>query len=520
MSIIRFFDRGWRSNPSGSAYLSDDQSWTFTEAGEMSYRIAHALRAEGLDGDAKVAVLAPNDPTAWICVLGIWRAGLTWIPANPALPPDDNAALLDAFDADVVFYHPKLGEVVTVLRDLLPRIRLWVSIAGTTVRDADPTLTQFVAGYEARTGEWTVDPGDVAMIGPTGGTTGRPKGVMNTHRGLSTMLAHLMLAAHYEENEAVVNLAAAPMTHTAGLFSLAATARGGTVAIIDRAEPRAVLEAIDTHSVTDLFLPPTVIYRLLDTLEHTSANTSSLRYLVYGAAPMSTEKLRRAIERLGPVTMELYGQMEAPAAISFLRPNEHLSAGTATRDKRIASCGRPYPLVEVVIRDEGGTTLPVGATGEICVRGDLVMKGYYKNPEKTAEVLVDGWLHTGDIGHLDNEGYLYLTDRKRDVIISGGFNVYPSEVEQAVWAHPAVRDCAVIGAPHPDWGEAVTAVVELHDGHSVTPQEIIAFSKNRLGSIRSPKSVEIVDSLPRSVNGKVLKTELRQQYRTSETVRI
>ena len=343
---------------------------------------------------------------------------------------------------------------------------------------------------------------------------------MNTNRSLSAFATHLMMAAHYGSEDAIVNLAAAPMTHTAGLLSLAATARGGTVVVLPKANPEAVLDAIEQYGVTDLFLPPTVIYRLLEVLQESPRELSSLRYVIYGAAPMSVEKLRQALTAIGPVMMELYGQMEAPASVTFLRPDEHFVDGAIAPDARLSSCGRPYPLVEVEVRDDDGTALPPGTPGEICVRGDLVMKGYYKNPEQTRLAIRDGWLHTGDIGLFDDEGYLHLTDRRRDLIISGGFNVYPSEVEQVIWGHPAVRDCAVVGSPHPDWGEAVTAVVELNENCSVTEQELIALCKQELGSIRAPKAVHLVPSLPRSVNGKVLKKTIREAFWRDEKTKI
>lgn len=531
MSVIGFFDRGWSCNPNGVAYVQEEKSFTFTEAGELSCRIAHALLTAGLSSGAKVAVLSPNDPLAWICVLGIWRAGLTWIPANPASPAGETAQLLGGFDAELVIFHAGLDGAVRQLRDKLPGVRKWIRFGsdaggvdvaiGNDTRD--PAATSFdawVASQPPTKPSVNASPEDVVSLAPTGGTTGLPKGVMNTNRSLSAFVAHLMMAAHYGSEDAVVNLAAAPMTHTAGLLSLAATARGGTVVVLPKAHPDAVLDAVEQYAVTDLFLPPTVIYRLLEVLKDRPRDLSSLHYMIYGAAPMSVEKLRHALTAIGPVMMELYGQMEAPASVAFLRPDEHFVAGAIAPDSRLSSCGRPYPLVEVEIRDEDGRALPAGTPGEICVRGDLVMKGYYKNPEQTALALRDGWLHTGDIGVLDGEGYLHLTDRRRDLIISGGFNVYPSEVEQVIWGHPAVRDCAVVGSPHPDWGEAVTAVVELNEGCTVTEAEIIALCKQELGSIRAPKAVHLVPALPRSVNGKVLKKNIREAFWRNKTSKI
>ncbi len=213
-------------------------------------------------------------------------------------------------------------------------------------------------------------------------------------------------------------------------------------------DPALLLGAIPKYRVTELFLPPTVIYRLLDIPDlGKKVDFSSLKYFMYGAAPMSVEKLKQAIEVIGPVMMGGYGQTEAPASIAYLPPDEHFVNGKLASDERLSSVGRPNPLIRVEIMNDANEILPQGETGEICVRGDLVMKGYYKAPDKTAETVIDGWLHTGDVGHLDAEGYLHITDRKKDMIISGGFNVYPSEVEQVLWSHPAVQDCAVIGVP-------------------------------------------------------------------------
>jgi acyl-CoA synthetase (AMP-forming)/AMP-acid ligase II len=310
-------------------------------------------------------------------------------------------------------------------------------------------------------------------------------------------------------------LAAAPMTHTAGVLSIPCSARGGKVVVLTKPDPMLLFDAIIKQRVTEFFLPPTVIYRVLDVSGIEKLDFSSVKYLLYGAAPMSVERLKKAIQIFGPIMMGGFGQTEAPASISFFRPEEHFKGGPGKEfadDARLVSVGRPCILNKVEIMDDKNNILPAGQTGEICVRGDLVMKGYYKNPEKTAETIVDGWLHTGDVGHMDAEGYLYITDRKKDMIISGGFNVYPQEVEQVLWSHPAVSDCAVIGVPDEKWGEAVKAVVELKPGQTVTPEELIALCKEKLGSVKAPKTVDIIPALPRSTNGKVLKKDLRAQY--------
>lgn len=510
MSVIDFFDRGWRINPKGVAYVMGERSWTFAEARELSCRVANGLIAAGLAKETKAAVLAANDPVAWACTLGLWRAGLAWIPVSPRSTAAENRFILDAFDCEAIFFQQRFAAMVAELRPQLPRVRLWVCIDDELAEA--PSLQVWAAAYPATAPEVDIGPDDILAVMPTGGTTGLPKGVMITHRGAQTFFAHYMMACTYGAQEHPVSLAAAPMTHTAGVMSLPCTARGGTVVVLAAPDPAKMFEAIARHRVTELFLPPTVIYRLLDIPGVEKLDFSSLKYFMYGAAPMSVQRLKQAIEVFGPVMMGGYGQTEAPASIAYLRPDEHFVAGKLASDERLSSVGRPSALIQVEIFDDDNRSVGIGEPGEICVRGDLVMKGYYKQPERTAETIVDGWLHTGDIGHLDAEGYLHITDRKKDMIISGGFNVYPNEVEQVISAHGAVHDCAVIGVPDEGWGEAVKAVVELRPGQTVAADELIALCKSKLGSVKAPKTVEFVEALPRSPVGKVLKKDLRRTY--------
>ncbi|KVM79706.1 long-chain fatty acid--CoA ligase [Burkholderia ubonensis] len=509
MAIIDFFDRGWRIAPNGIAYIQGERSYSFQEIGELSCRIANGLLAAGFAKETKAAVWADNDVTAWGCALGLWRAGLAYIPVNGRSTPAENQYVLDAFDCEVLFFQQAFATAIDALRASLPKVKRWVCI------DADllwaPSLATWSAGQPSTMPLVDYDMDDVVTLSATGGTTGAPKGVMNTHRSFQTYFAQFMMACPYGA-ERPVNLAAAPMTHTAGMMSLPCTARGGTVVVLPKPDPALLLGAIARHRVTEFFLPPTVIYRLLDIPGIEKLDYSSLKYFLYGAAPMSVEKLKRAIEVFGPVMAGGYGQTEAPASIANMTPAEHFVDGKLASDERLSSVGRPNPLVRVEILNDRGEVLPQGETGEICVRGDLVMKGYYNAPDKTADTIVDGWLHTGDIGHLDADGYLHITDRKKDMIISGGFNVYPSEIEQVIWAHPAVQDCAVIGVPDDKWGEAVKAVVELNAGQSVSAEELVALCKEKLGSVKAPKSVDFVAALPRSTVGKVLKKDLREQY--------
>ena len=506
MRVSDFFDLGWRRDPAGTAFVMDDRRFSYAEAGELSCRIAQTLLDHGYGRGSRVAVLSPNDPVAMICVLGLWRAGCTWVPLNAANPAADTINLISRFGCELALFHSSQHAVI---EELLA--------AGTSVRQVvcfDEDLTAWLADRPATDPEPAYVPEDVIAIMPTGGTTGPSKGAMLTHRGISVAFAHMLMAFHYPEGEPIVNLAAAPLTHTAGFLAMPTLARGGTVVLLRKPAPEAIVGAIERHRVTELFLPPTVIYRLLELPGLAERDLSSLRYLLYGAAPMSTAKLRRALEVFGPILMGGYGQVEAFASISYLRPEEHFVDGRIGPDDRLSSVGRPFPLVKVRILDDDGHECKPEEVGEICVNGDLVMAGYYRNEAATAATIVDGWLHTGDVGHLDQEGFLHITDRKTDMIISGGFNVYPAEVEKVLLRHLAVQDCAVVGAPHADWGEAVTAVVELVPGSTVEKAELIALCRAELGPVRAPKRVDFVGSLPRSPVGKVRRREVRAPYWT------
>jgi fatty-acyl-CoA synthase len=306
-------------------------------------------------------------------------------------------------------------------------------------------------------------------------------------------------------------LALAPLTHAAGVMCFPVLAKGGQIVIMRAPDVGGFLENIQKHHVTHTFLPPTVIYMVLDHEKLDATDLSSLQCFWYGAAPMSATRLEEALTRIGPVMAQIFGQTEAPMMISTMAPADHFNTDGTVAKHRLSSAGIPAPLVNVAIMADDGTILPQGERGEIVLRSTLVMRGYYKNPEATAEASAHGWHHTGDVGYVSDEGFLYIVDRAKDMVITGGFNVYSSEVEQAVMAHDAIADCAVIGLPDEKWGERVTAVVILRPGQSLDPGELTAFVKERIGSVKAPKQVEVWDDLPRSKVGKVLKTEVRKQ---------
>jgi acyl-CoA synthetase (AMP-forming)/AMP-acid ligase II len=288
-------------------------------------------------------------------------------------------------------------------------------------------------------------------------------------------------------------------------------ALGGRIVIMKHPDVGEFLALLQAHRVTHTFLPPTVIYMALAHPRAQSADFSSLQCFWYGAAPMSASRLQEAIRLFGPVMAQLFGQSEAPMMISTMAPADHLLPDGTIATARLASAGRPSPLVTVAIMAEDGTLVPRGVRGEIVVCSSLVMAGYYKNPTATAEVSAHGWHHTGDIGYLDPDNYLFIVDRAKDMIITGGFNVYSAEVEQALMQHPAIHEAAVIGLPDEKWGERVTAVVQLAEAHNAEASEITAFVKARIGSVKTPKVIHVWPDLPRSKVGKILKAEIKSE---------
>ncbi|MEV5964109.1 long-chain fatty acid--CoA ligase [Kribbella sp. NPDC051952] len=513
MRLVDYLDKGASLGPDAACLTTDGKTLSYAEVQQLSYEIAAGLTASGVRPGGKVAILSANDPIAFSCVFGISRAGAVWCPINPRNEAAENRELLDQFDCEVLIYQSAFAPLVNRIRDALPKVHTFVCLdpeAGPAPHPKGRTVgwDAFCGGVSQPAPDLT-DPDDLAMIVGTGGTTGRPKGVMLGNANLETMTALTLMG--YPFGERPVYLALAPLTHAAGVLCFPVLASGGEIVIMRTPDVHAFLELIPRHGVTHTFLPPTLIYMVLAAPELDATDLSSLRCFWYGAAPMSVSRLEEALERIGPVMAQLFGQTEAPMMISILPPSEHFDASGNIARPRLASAGRPSPLVTTAIMAADGSLLPRGEKGEIVVRGSLVMKGYYRNPEATAAASAYGWHHTGDIGYLDDENYLYIVDRAKDMIITGGFNVYSTEVEQALMAHPAVQDCAVIGRPDDKWGERVVAVVQLQAGSAVEAAELIAFAKERIGSVKAPKEVLLWQDLPRSKVGKVLKPEIKSR---------
>jgi len=506
MRLIDYLDKGAMLGEDAPCLTMGTADLSYGEVQRISRRVARGLQRSGVSPGDKVAVLSSNDATAFACVFGISRAAAVWCPVNPRNEAAENRFVLDAFDCVGLIFHSAYAPMVEQMRAGLPKLRVLVCLDQPCT--FAPALAQWLEGAsDAPIDVRTVD--DLAMIAGTGGTTGQPKGVMLSGRNLETMSALTLMGYPFEGRPSY--LALAPLTHAAGVLCLPVMALGGRVVIMPKPDLGEFLALIERHRITHTFLPPTLIYMLLEHPQLAQTRRDSLQCFWYGAAPISAARLEEALTKIGPVMAQLFGQTEAPMMISMLAPREHFNADGSVARARLSSAGRPGPLVQVATMNADGALLPVGETGEIVIRGSLVMMGYYKDAKATEEAGRFGWHHTGDIGRLDADGFLYIVDRAKDMIISGGFNVYSVEVEQALMQHPDVQDSAVIGLPDDKWGEKVVAVLQLRAGRSADAHEIQAFVKARIGSVKAPKLVDIWPDLPRSKVGKVLKKDIRAE---------
>jgi fatty-acyl-CoA synthase len=508
VQLIDYLDKGASLGAEAPCLTMAGRTLSYGDVQRLSWRIARALDRSGVRPGDKVAVLSGNDPVAFSCVFGISRAGAVWCPVNPRNEAAENRDLLDFFDCTCLIFQAAFAPLVMKIRPDLPQLTTLVCLDG----DVPGALTfeQWLDGLSPD--PWQATPADdMVMLVGTGGTTGRPKGVMLTGHNIEAMSALTLMSYPFSPRPRY--LALAPLTHAAGVLCFPVMTLGGQIVIMAKPDLAEFLALAQSHRITHTFLPPTLIYMLLDKPGLAAADLSSLQCLWYGAAPMSASRLEEALEKIGPVMGQLFGQSEAPMMISTLAPADHFHADGSVARERLSSAGRPTPLTLVAIMDDDGNLLGPGQRGEIVARGPLMMAGYYKNPQASAEAAQHGWHHTGDIGYLDDDSYLFIVDRAKDMIITGGFNVYSAEIEQVLLSHPAVQDCAVIGLPDDKWGERVTAVLQLRSGQTVTPADVRAFVKARLGSVKAPKQVEVWPDLPRSKVGKILKTEVKSQLR-------
>jgi len=472
----------------------------FASFAQRIARLAGGLQSlGGISHGDRIVLCMENRPEFLDLLFACWTAGLCAVPANAKLHAKEIAHIVGDCGARLAIVSENLAPA---MGEAFAQVQLDTSVLVTS-------SVSFAALYEAPPLNCAeVTPEDLAWIFYTSGTTGRPKGAMLSHRNLL-----FMSMAYSADIEQVfpgdVKLHAAPLSHASGLYSLPHLFAGGTQVVMDGFEPEQVLDAFETHKNVTVFAAPTMVTRLIGAVKPGSSY-SGLRTLYYGGGPMYVSDLIRSIECFGPRLYQLFGQGESPMTITGLPKIEHLGDGGARHRERLASCGLPRTGVEVRVVDEQGIDVQVGELGEVITRSDAVMRGYWNNPSATASALRDGWLWTGDIGCFDSRGYLSLRDRSKDLIISGGTNIYPREIEEILLLHPGVLECSVVGRSHPEWGEEVVAFIVARSSAMPTANELDALCLGQIARFKRPKEYRWVDSLPKNNYGKVLKTALRQ----------
>jgi len=489
-----------------------ERTCTYEDLGESAYRLANAFHALGLRKSDRVSFLMANCPEYVFAEYALAKLGAVRVPLAVLLGQDHHVYMMNHSRSVALVYHDKLASRVKAMTPRLETVRHFICVSedlGTVPAD-HLHLQALLGDSPPEPPEVEVAAQDLCGLYYTGGTTGRPKGVMLSHRAWvnSVLLEMLELGLGRRETFAYMT----PLTHAGGVLLLPVLLRKGTCLILEGFDPRTFLEAVEKEKVTAAFCVPTMIYMLLDHPDAERYDTSSLRNVVYGAAPIAVDRLKQAINRFGPIFTQLYGQTEAPMMLSVLTRDEHVIADPERERQVLSSCGRPTVTTRMKLVDSRGDEVTPGEVGEIVVRCINMMDGYFNDPEATAQAMREGWLHTGDLARQDAEGFLYIVDRAKDMIISGGFNIYPREVEDVLFEHPAVKEAAVIGVPHEKWGEAVKAVVVLHEGKAATEEELIAFVKERKGTLVVPKSVEFWDSIPLTNLGKVDKKRIREPF--------
>lgn len=496
MYPIDFFWRAAERWPERIAIDAPEAAIRYDALASRVAALASALVALDPAPQSRVGICAANSAEHIIALLAVLACGKVWVPLNAKSTRPEIRRIIDATEPSILVLDGACADLL----EGAPGLRI---IARADAQSTgEPTLAELIerhAGAERPTFSLSVDATQAIKF--TGGTTGAPKGVMQPYRAWMANITNQIHAWGFDENDRYI--VAAPITHGTSTYIVPILAQGGCHVILPEAGAAAVRTGFAERGGTVCFMPPTLVYMLMALPGTSRADFPKLRRLIYGGAPMPAEKIREVREFFGPVLCTTYGQTEAPQILTVMRPEDFEDP------RNWAAVGRAAWFNDVAIMSPEGRLLPRGEVGEVVARGELVMTGYWKLPEKTGETLVDGWLHTGDRGLVDERGFLYLKDRLKELVITGGFNVYPIDVENALGQHPAVHESAVFGVPDDKWGEAVQAAVQLRSGVRVTDAELIAFVRERLGPVQTPKQIHFYDSLPRSTVGKVLKSAVR-----------
>jgi long-chain acyl-CoA synthetase len=499
--------KGIRLHRDRECMVFEGRRLTYKELDDRVNRLANYLSSLGLDGFKHIAVLAENCPEYVEIYFAAAKAGYVTVPLNFRLSRNELTTILKDAEAKVLFFGQGYADTA---REIAREVGIGILVSIETQEDDCLDYEKLLTNFPTTDPEIAVDENQMSILMYTGGTTGRPKGVMISHRSFMTAMLDLTLTYMFDKNDTTCIIL--PMFHAAVWPVFCLLIVGGRVAILRRPELNKVLELLEKEKCTHIVAVPTIYNLLMEHPDLDKFDLSSLKKMSYGGSPIAPVLLKRMIQKFGNIFWQAYGLTEASPVLTVLRPEDHVVEGRPEKARRLKSVGREHysPMVRVV-REDGSEVTP-GEVGEIVGKGKNIMLGYWKMPDKTAETIKDGWLHTGDMGTVDEDGYIYLVDRKNDMIITGGENVYPREVEDILLEHPAIMEVAVVGVPDEKWGEAVKAVVLLKEGMKATGEEIIGFAKSRLASYKCPKSVDFRSALAKTAAGKIARSQIKKEY--------
>lgn len=512
MNFGIYLARSARFWPERPAVLFGSQVLTYRALEARSNQLAHALRAQGLQRGDRVAIVSPNRPEIVEMECAFYKLGLVKVALNARLAPAELADALANAEPAACIAGPQHRTMVQAAAEAVPGLRRFVALDGSAQADGWADYEALLAAQPDTPLREEMRPEELAVLHYTSGSTGKLKAAMQTVGNRFTSLRKVVMG-RVQAGPGDVLMLCGPITHASGMFVQPMLFQGATVLLMDRFQPAEILRAIEQHRVTMAFFVPAMIHALLAEPTLRERDLSSLRLLSYGAAPMSPARIREAWAAFGPVLAQGYGAAETTGGVVGLSIADHARAISGERPELLYACGRALGESDVQVLDEAGQPVQGDAIGEICVRGPDVFAGYWRAPALTQEVLgEDGWLRTGDLARVDEEGYIHIVDRKKEMLVSGGFNVYPREVESVLAQHPAVYEACVIGVPDAHWGEAVKAVVVLRDGQAADGQALMDFCEGRLAGFKRPRSIDFVTALPRNSNGKLSRKDVREPY--------
>ena len=501
-----------RRFPTRVAFRQDGVEWTYAETADRLARWVTLLRRRGLERGQGIGVLSPNRPEVWLGQTAAPFAGGRFTALHPLGSLDDHCYACDEAELRFLFVDPLYAERAAAIADRCRSVEHVFTFGPAAIGDDIEALVASIRPEPLDGGPHGAE--DVAWLLYTGGTTGVPKAAMLPERALAQMVTSVLTGWDLPREKRY--LACAPISHAAGMLITPTLVSGGTVVLQTSFDPGRWLDAVAAERITVTLLVPTMIYAVLDHPRLDQVDRSSLGAIVYGASPISPTRLAEGIERIGSVFCQLYGQTECAGIATSLWRHQHDPGDL----HRLTSCGMAMPGARLAVLDDDGHPVPDGTPGEICVQGSSVMLGYWKQPDLTAAALDHGWLRTGDMAVRDDDGFYYIVDRKKDMIVSGGFNVFPREIEDVIATHPAVSAAAVIGVPDPKWGEAVKALVVARPGAMLDGADVIALVRDKKGPVYAPKSVELLDALPLTPVGKPDKKVLRARYWAGQTRKV